>query len=190
MNPLAAFLIVAAIGTGAAVFLRKRGGVATWLDQFWAGQVQPPAAFLGRMTDGCTWLVDGGDIVSAPSEPALDIACNPGSDIRAPTDCIVSWVGTIAGRGPSVGLSSLHVSDESFLFIGIEYMVGLGQFVTGDEVIGQPRPGPYRSPEALLTFRVVNAMLPDPNGWQETINARTWLRENGTQVTRYIRGWA
>lgn len=189
MNPLAVAIAIG-VAVGASMFLRKRGGVVEWLDRFWAGDVQPPAAFVRRMTDACTWLVDAGDVVSAAGQLSIDIAPNPGSEVRAPTDCIVSWVGTVAGRGPSVGLSSLHYQDECFLFVGVNYSVGLGQFVAGDDVIGQAKPGTYRTNETIITFAVKRGILPDPELRSPLIDAHAWLRENGTQVTRYIRGWA
>ncbi|MCK9355607.1 MAG: hypothetical protein M0R22_00430 [Dehalococcoidia bacterium] len=188
MNPLAVFVLVVGSAVAVGALARKRNPVVQWLTDFWAGRVQPPAEFVRRMTDGCTWLVEGGELAPVNGD-GLDVHPNPGSDIRAVTDCVVSWVGTIPGRGPALGLSSLHQSDESFLYVGIDYMVGLGGFVAGDQVIGQARQGTYGSNETLFTFAVQNTMAADPNSGARPINARAWLRENGTQATAFVRGW-
>jgi hypothetical protein len=185
MNPLAVIALVAVAGGAAFMFFRKRSSVSQWLADFWAGTVQPPAAFVRRMTGGCTWIVDSGDLVSGAVDPKLDISGNPGAAVRAVTDGVVSWVGTVVGRGPAIGLSSLHVENESFLYIGFYPTVGLGQYVAGDEVIGEALPDSRQ----LLTFHVVNDRLPDPGVSQPRLDAHAWLRENGTQVTSYIRGW-
>lgn len=189
MNPLAAFVLAAAGAFAVGALARKRNPTLQWLRDFWAGRVQPPAEFVRLMTGGCTWLVEGGELAAGSAE-GLDIHPNPGAEIRAVTDCIVSWVGTVAGRGPAIGLSSLNVSDESFMYVGIDYSVGLGALVPGDAVVGFAKPGAYGSNETLFTFVVQNTMEPSPNSGARLINARTWLRENGTQATSYVRGWA
>jgi len=188
MNPLAVIVLVVGGAVAVGALARKRNPVLQWLTDFWAGRVQPPAEFVRRMTDGCTWLVEGGELAAGGIE-GLDIHPNPAADIRAATDCVVSWVGTVAGRGPTIGLSSLHVSDESFLYVNIDYTVGLGEFVAGDQVIGQARRGTYGSPGMRFSFIVQQAMAPDPNAAHRLLNARTWLRANGTQATSFVRGW-
>lgn len=189
MNPLAVIALIAAVGTGIAVFSRKRGAVSSWLRAYWAGQAQPPAEFIRRMQDGCTWIVDDG-FVAALGPTELELSPDRGSPIRAGVNAVVSWVGSVPLRGQAIVLSSLDNDPEALIYVNFDPMVGLGQFVAADEIIGFCR----ASGDTSMTFRVVAEREPTPDSaaWarHRTIDPRAWLHAKGTHATATDRGWA
>ncbi len=181
MNPLAIIALVAGAGLAVGALARKRSPVVQWLQQYWSRQVQPPAEFIRRMRDGCTWLVDSGEIVSPWDVLSVSIRTDYGAQVRSAANAIVSWVGTLPGHGPAVGLSSLDEDPRSFFYAGWNPTVGIGQLVSADEVIGLTADG-------TLEIVVYASRLPTPDT-AEVIHARSWLRSRGTYVSQDERGW-
>ena len=177
MNAVLWMILIVGGSVGVTMLLRKSNAVATWLADYWAGRQRLPEDF-ELHGDGCVFLVDYGQVPPRQMPGMLRIITAPEAEVFAVRDSVVSFVGTIPSLGRAVGLSSLFTDNESVMYIGLSPMVGLGQIVYGDFVIGS------MLDQSELIFQVYGARIPN---WEDAsiprLDAAAWLRRRGTAVS-------